>query len=408
MLLNYDLIRQDKEAYAKKLAKKNYNGLDELLALEEKYRAVLTRLNDARAERNQAAEKRDIEKGKQLKLEVEKLEQDETKLKDELLIAELAVPNAPMDEVPEGGENDAKEIIKVGEPTKFTFPIKDHLELALNLDILDMERAAKAAGARFYYLKNKGLLLEWALLRFVTDKLLDKGFQLMSTPHLLKKEVMQASGFNGEDDIYHLEKDDLYLNGTAEQCVLGYLMDDIIEKDKLPCRIAAYSTAYRREAGSHGKDVKGIIRLHQFDKLEMFCVVAPEDSEAEHQMMIGIAEEVLKDLELPYRKVLLAANDCSRASVKTYDLEVWLPSQNCYRETHSCSNTTDFQTRRAKIRYRTNDDKTAYPHALNATAIALPRFLVPLLENYQTKKGTIKIPKALKPYVGFAEIANTD
>jgi seryl-tRNA synthetase len=407
MILNFDAIRQDPKAYAARLKKKGFKGnLDEILLLDNEYREMVASVSDLRAKRNEAAKSRDIEEGKRLKDAISILEEKETALENRLRELELTVPNAPFADVPDGGEESNQVVSQHGKIPHFDFPIKDHIELGESLDLLDLERAAKVSGARFYYLKNQAVELEWALLQLVKDKLVDRGFTLMTTPHMVKPDIMKAGGFipGGEEEIYHLEKDDLYLIGTAEQSVLGYYFDEVLEADKLPAKFLAFSSSYRREAGSHGKDTKGIIRVHQFDKLEMFVISRPVDSDKLHEELVGIEEEILTDLGLPYQKVLLAAGDISRASAKTFDLEVWLPSQNRYLETSSASNTTDYQTRRSKIRYKTGEGKTEYAHALNATAMAATRMLVVLFENYQTKEGTIIIPEALRPYLKFDEI----
>lgn len=374
--------------------------LDMVLGAYGKYLEELQKVEELRAQKNEAAKNKDIEGGKKVANELSKAEKKLTDLENSLNELTFNIPNIPQNDVPAGGEDEAVELARVGEPTKIVDP-KDHIELGKSLDIIDIERGVKVAGSRFYYLKNQAVELEFALVRWLMDILKEKGFEFLIGPQLVSEQVMMAGGYLGKaaDEVYKTQ-DDLYLVGTSEQSILGYHMDETIE---VPKRYAAFSSCFRREAGSHGKDVKGIIRTHQFDKVEMFAYTAPEDSAAEHEFLLSIEEEILQKLEIPYRKMLLAAGDISAASSKTYDLESWIPSQNQYRETQSCSNCTDWQSRMANIRFK-RDGKTEYVHTLNGTAVAIGRLLVALLENHQRADGSVGVPKVLHSYLSFTEV----
>ncbi len=375
--------------------------LDHVLAAYDKYLKELQGVEELRSQKNAAAKSKDIEVGKKVGAALGKSEKKLAEMEKELHQLAGAIPNIPQDDVPKGGEDSAIEIAQVGKPQKIS-KVKDHIELGNSLDIIDIERGAKVAGSRFYYLKNEAVELEFALVRWIMDLLKEKDFGFLVGPQLVSEKVMMAGGYLGKaaDEVYKTQ-DDLYLIGTSEQSILGYHMDEIIE---VPKRYASFSTCFRREAGSHGKDVKGIIRSHQFDKIEMFAYTAPEDSASEHEFLVSIEEEILQRLEIPYRKMLLGAGDMSAASSKTYDLESWIPSQDSYRETQSCSNCTDWQARMANIRFK-REGKTEYVHTLNGTAIAIGRLLVALLENHQQADGSVKMPAALHPYLSFKEIS---
>jgi seryl-tRNA synthetase len=290
---------------------------------------------------------------------------------------------------------------KVGKTQKFDFKVRDHVELGEMLDIIDLERAGKVSGSRFVYLKNEGAILQFALMRWAMDILVNKGFCPMLPPVMVKGEIMDAMGYlqhGGNDETYFFEKDDLYLIGTSEQSGLPYHRDEILDQAELPKRYVCYSTCFRREAGSYGKDVKGMIRNHQFDKLEMLSVTTPEESQKEHEMFLAIEEELMQALGLPYQVVVLCTGDLGDPAAKTYDIETWFPSQDKYRETHSTSTTTDFQARRLNMRYKTKEGKNIYCHTLNGTAFAR-RSLIAILENFQQEDGSVEIPKLLRPYM---------
>jgi seryl-tRNA synthetase len=397
-----DLLEKGKrEEMTKQLGRKGYKGdLDKIIKLETERLDVTPQLDKLRAEANKLAKAKDIEGGKKISGEVKTLEVKYQKIINELQPLLNELPNPPADDVPDGGENDGKVLKAMGVLPNLKNP-KDHIELGASLDLIDIERGVKASGSRFCYLKNQAVELEFALIQMVGGLLANRGFKFLMGPQLLSEKAMMAGGYLGKasEEVYKTQ-DDLYLAGTSEQTILAYHMDEIIE---VPKRYASFSTCYRREAGSYGKDVKGIIRTHQFDKIEMFMFVEPTRSEEELEFLSSIQEEILQGLEIPYKKVLLAAGDLSIASAKTIDMESYLPSQNTFRETHSASNCTDWQARRANIRYKVGK-QTEYVHTLNGTGIAIGRLLAVMLENYQQEDGSIKIPTALHPYLSFKEI----
>jgi seryl-tRNA synthetase len=315
------------------------------------------------------------------------------------------IENVVISGVPSGGEDDFVVIKEVGKIPSFDFEPKDHQELGEILDIIDIERGAKISGSRFYFLKGMGARLELALMNLALDKATAAGFTALITPTLVRPEVMAGTGFLGEhsDEIYYLPADELYLTGTSEVALAGYHRDEIIELDSEPLRYAGWSTCYRREAGSHGKDNRGILRVHQFNKLEMFSYIKPELAEAEHQRLLAFQEEMLSACELPYRVIDTAAGDLGSSAARKYDAEAWVPTQGTYRELTSTSNCTTYQARRLNVRYRAEDGKTAVAATLNGT-LATTRWLVAILENHQQADGSVRIPEALRPYLGGAEV----
>jgi len=317
----------------------------------------------------------------------------------------IQIPNLPLKDVPVGkSEEDNKVVRKYG---KAKPGANSYLELSEKLDIIDIKRAAKVSGARFGYLKKGLALLEFGLVQLALDILTKQGFIPVIPPVLIKPKMMQAMGYleqGGDDEVYHVSKDDLYLIGTAEQSIGPMHAGEIFNEKDLPKRYAAFSSCFRREAGSYGKDTKGILRVHQFDKLEMFSFCRPEDSVSEHKFFLSLEEKLMKTLKLPYRVVQLCTGDLSFVSASTYDIETWMPGQETYRETHSASNCTDFQSRRLDIRYRSGQD-TNFVHTINGTAFAIGRTLIAIIENYQQKDGSIKVPLALKKYVNIDRIS---
>lgn len=320
----------------------------------------------------------------------------------------LQVPNVPDMSVPEGeSDADNKEIKVWGDIPKFDFQPKDHIELMENLDMVDLDRGTKVAGFRGYYLKNDGALLQFALWKFVNDFFEKKGnFMPMVVPSLVKKELLLGTGYlpQGEEDLYRTQ-DESYLSGTAEVGVMGYFMDEVLKKEELPKKIIAFSPCYRREAGAHGKDVKGLYRVHEFYKLEqvVLCEASHEESVKHHEELLENAEALLQALELPYHVVVNCGADLGLGQVKKYDIETWMPSKNKYGETHSCSYFHDFQTRRLNIKYRDTDGSLKLAHSLNNTALATTRILIQLVENHQKADGSIRIPELLRPYMGGRE-----
>jgi seryl-tRNA synthetase len=315
------------------------------------------------------------------------------------------IENVVIDGVPEGGEDDFVVVKEVGTKPSFDFEPKDHVALGELLDVIDIERGAKISGSRFYFLKGMGARLELALMNLALDQATKAGFTALITPTLVRPEIMAGTGFLGEhaDEIYYLPADDLYLTGTSEVALAGYHRDEIIELEDGPLRYAGWSTCYRREAGSHGKDTRGILRVHQFNKLEMFSYIAPDQAEAEHQKLLSFQEDMLQACELPYRVIDTAAGDLGSSAARKYDAEAWVPTQGNYRELTSTSNCTTFQARRLNVRYRTADGKTATAATLNGT-LATTRWLVAILENHQQADGSVKIPAALRPYLGGEEM----
>jgi seryl-tRNA synthetase len=391
------------EQLGKRLALKGYaEDLKKVSDLAKQEIVAIQKLEKKRAEHNQATKARNINAGIGLSIEEKKLEKYWKDIHSKLVPLWRAVPNPPEKDVPEGGEEHNKPIGHWGEIPEIKKPL-DHVQLGERLQIIDIERGAKTSGSRFYFLKNEAVELEFALVQWVLDMLKAKKFELLVPPVMVKEEVIGAGGYLGQaaDEVYKVAQDSLYLVGTSEQSILGYHMDENI---KVPKRYAAFSTCFRREAGSYGKDVKGIIRTHQFDKIEMFSFVAPEDSKKEHDFLVSLQEKILQDLKIPYQKVLIAAGDLGMPAARKIDLESWLPSQKRYRETHSCSNCTDWQAVRAAIRFRDKDKKLKYVHTLNGTAVAIGRLLTVLLENYQKPDGSVIVPEILQPYLTFREI----
>jgi seryl-tRNA synthetase len=315
------------------------------------------------------------------------------------------IENVVLQGVPVGGEDDYVVIKEVGNKPSFDFEPKDHVALGESLDVIDMERGAKISGSRFYFLKGMGARLELALMNLALDKATKAGFTALITPTLVRPETMAGTGFLGEhaDEIYYLPADDLYLTGTSEVALAGYHRDEIIELGQEPVRYAGWSTCYRREAGSHGKDTRGILRVHQFNKLEMFSYCLPELAEQEHQKLLAFQEEMLQACELPYRVIETAAGDLGSSAARKFDAEAWVPTQGDYRELTSTSNCTTYQARRLNVRYRTEEGKTAIAATLNGT-LATTRWLVAILENHQKADGSVVIPRALRPYLGGQEL----
>ena len=315
------------------------------------------------------------------------------------------IENVIIDGVPAGGEADFVEIRRVGEVPTFDFTPRDHLELGELLGAIDMERGAKVSGARFYFLKGIGARLEIALMNLALNSALEAGFVPLITPTLVRPEIMRGTGFLGEhaDEVYHLPDDDLYLTGTSEVALAGYHKDEILDLADGPLRYAGWSTCYRREAGSHGKDTRGIIRVHQFNKLEMFVYTTPEEAEAEHERLLGWQEEMLGKLGLTYRVIDVAAGDLGSSAARKFDVEAWIPTQDAYRELTSTSNCTTYQSRRLDIRHRPDGGRTQPVATLNGT-LATTRWIVALLETHQREDGSVWVPEPLRPYLGGLEV----
>jgi seryl-tRNA synthetase len=365
---------------------------------------------NAEATKTAAVDRREtlIKQGRELKEKVKEAEEHLVQLESVLETETKKYPNLLRADVPIGKSSDDNEVVKtVNEPPKFSFPIKDHLELGEKLGMIDVERAGKVSGSRFAYIKGDAALLELALINYTISALVKEGFTPVFPPHIISTQAMAAMGYlehGGEEEIYHLKNDDAVLIGTSEQSIGPMHMDEILSLEKLPLRYAGFSPCYRREAGSHGRDVRGILRMHQFDKIEMFSYTEPAKSDAEHEFLLSMEEKLMRGLGLPYRVMKLCSGDLGRPSARTYDIETWIPSQNMYRETHSTSNTTDYQTRRLKIRYKNAASKNELVHALNGTAFALGRIMIAILENNQRADGSIIIPEVLRQWMGKDKI----
>ncbi|MFZ0493774.1 MAG: serine--tRNA ligase [Acidimicrobiia bacterium] len=315
----------------------------------------------------------------------------------------IRVPNLVHESVPEGmTDEDAVEIERWGVQTAFAFDAKDHQELGELLDLIDVERGVRTSGSRFGYLKGKAVLLEMGLVRWVMDTLVREGFTPMLPPVLVREHALFGTGFFPDDSeqVYAVEKDDLFLVGTSEVPLAAYHADEILDVEDMPIRYAGFSTCFRREAGTYGKDTRGIFRVHQFDKVEMFTFCHPDESWAEHERLLAVEKKVVQGLELPYHVVNIPAGDLGASAAKKYDIEAWFPSLGTYREITSCSNTTDFQARRLAIRFRTETGNELV-HTLNGTAVAVGRTILAILENHQRDDGSVVIPEVLRPYVGF-------
>ncbi len=406
-----------KQGAARKHKKVN---VDKIVELYEKRSEKLQKLEELRARQNEVSthipKAKDEEKAQLLaemakvKGETKILEPEIAELETEIDSLALNVPNPPLDSVPDGTEEDNKGFKTHGEKPKFNFTPKDHIELGKSLDIIDIERGTRTSGARFYYLKNEAVLLEFAIVQHVLHKLVAKGFKPVIPPVLVKEEAMFATGFFPADrnEIYHVnpktaenpENDDLYLVGTSEVPLNMLHYTEILPEEDLPIRYCGFSACFRREAGSYGKDTAGIIRVHQFDKIEMFSFCNPEKSEEEHELIRSIEEEIMSELGFHYQVVNICAGDLGAPAAKKYDIEVWIPTQEKFRELTSCSNCTDFQARRSKIRHKNAQGKNEYLHTLNGTAVAIARTLVAILENYQNEDGSVTIPEVLQPYMG--------
>lgn len=446
-MIDIKFIRETPKLVEENMKKRGFD-IKPLKMLEEldKKRSFLIhqKIEPLRQKRNKIAEevasgKKDerlVEEGRIVKNELQGFKKDLEDLEIGYQKLLYEIPNLMLEDIPSGDASKNKIIKQVGKPKKFSFKIKDHVELGQILDLIDIERASKISGSRFSYLKNQLVILELALVQLALNKLVSNGFTPIIPPALIKKEITDGLGYwHGKIDerhtsnenyylVYDPEEDtkgneistSLYLIGTGEHAIVPMFKNETIEGKELPLKYAAFSPCFRREAGTYGKDTKGILRQHQFDKVEMVCFVKPEDDEKERGKMLFIAEDLVTSLELPYRLVKLASGDLGFPSAETIDIETWIPSQNKYRETHSVSTTTDFQSRRLNIRFKTpqpgsmmltgvgGGSRTEFVHILNGTAFAIGRTLIAIMENYQQKDGSIQVPKVLQKYTGFSKI----
>ncbi|OGH21643.1 MAG: serine--tRNA ligase [Candidatus Levybacteria bacterium RIFCSPHIGHO2_01_FULL_41_15] len=417
-MIDIKLIRENPQEIKKKIKDRGVDiDTDHILKLDTEVKELSTSVQKLREERNKAASEKDIKKGRKIKEELRKQEErlriSERNL-EELL---LQLPNIVLHKVPVGDASKNEVIKTEGSPPKFSFAPKDHLELGENLGIIDTKRAAKVSGTRFGFLKGDAALLEFALIQFVLEKLLPENFIPIVPPVLLKSDITEGLGYwqLGGNENYYFVRDfelseskkeknvDLYLVGTGEHAVVPMHKDEVFNIKDLPKRYLVFSSSFRREAGSYGKDTRGIFRVHQFDKLEMVSFVRPKDDEIERKKLLETAEKLVADLGLPYQLVRLATQDLAFPSAETIDIEIWMPSQNKYRETHSISTTTDFQARRLNIKYQAGNERS-FVHILNGTAFAIGRTIIAILENYQQKDGSILVPKVLQKYMGKTSI----
>jgi seryl-tRNA synthetase len=388
--------------------------VDALLAADATRREAVKRFGDLRAEQKTASlavrgaspDERPaiLERAKALAAQVKEAEDAQRAADAALRAAHLPIANVIADEVPPGGEDDAVLMRTVGEVPAYDFPVRDHIEIGEALGAIDMERGAKVSGARFYFLTGPGALLEFALAQLAISRAVAAGFIPVVAPALVRPEAMEGTGFLGEHDeeVYRIERDDLYLVGTSEVALAGMHSDEVLELDG-PKRYAGWSSCFRREAGSYGKDTRGIIRVHWFDKVEMFSFCPPEEAAAEHLRLLQWEEEFLQALELPYRVVDIAAGDLGTSAARKYDIEAWFPSQGTYRELTSTSDCTTFQARRLNIRFRDADGKPQTAATLNGTLCAIARTIACLLEVHQRADGSMYVPKALRPWLGGVE-----
>ena len=418
-MIDIKLIREKPEIVknSQKARGMSAEEIDKIIKFDKEWRELKEEVDSLRAKRNKISQEINTLKknGKnadsllETAREIPKLIEQKEKLMDEkkenrdLLLKEI--PNIIDKSVPIGDVSKNKVLKEFGKMVKPKFKLKDHAEILEALDLLDTEKASEVAGSRFYYLKGDLVKLNWAIVNFALDYFKKKGFTLIQPPYMLRKESLEGAITLGafEEMIYKIDGEDLYLIGTAEHAINAYHSNEVLSPNNLPIRYAGISPCFRKEAGSHGKDTKGIFRIHQFEKIEQFVFCKPEDSWKEFEIILKNSEELLKELEIPFRFVCLSSQETGRVPVKTIDFEGWFPNQGAYRELGSCSNCTDYQARRSNIKYQKGSE-TAFVHTLNNTAIPTERMIVCLVENFQQEDGSIKIPKALWKYTGFKEI----
>ena len=416
-MLDPKLIKEKSQMIRDMLKARSVNfDLDGLIESDQRRRELIIKTDELRKKKNQLAlqisqKKKSGEEISSVLIEMKGVSEDLGKLESEQEGIEkiysrlaLTIPNLIHESVPIGIDETAnKEIRKWGEIPNFDFKINDHIDISENLDVVDLERAAKVAGARFYYLKNDLVRLNQSLIHYGLDFLAKKEYSLIQPPYMINRESMEGDVIadDFEEVIYKIEDEDLYMIGTSEHAMAAMHSKEILEGKDLPLKYAGISPCFRKEAGAHGRDQKGIFRVHQFDKIEQFVFSRPEDSWKEHEKMLSVVEEFYQELEIPHKVMLLSTGDMGKISAKTYDIEGWMAGQKAYREIVSCSNCLDYQARRLKIRFRdkTNED-TQYVHTLNSTLIATTRILVSIMENFQTKDGHIRIPRVLQSYMG--------
>ncbi|MGV0581652.1 serine--tRNA ligase [Mycolicibacterium elephantis] len=412
-MIDLKLLRKNPDVVrASQRARGEDPGLvDALLESDTARRAAITAADNLRAEQKAASKKVGkaspeerpalLEEAKSLADKVKAAEAEQAEAEKAFIAAHMAIANVIIDGVPAGGEDDFVVLETVGEPRAIDDP-KDHVELGESLGLIDLERGAKVSGARFYFLTGAGAQLQLGLMQLAARLATDNGFTLMIPPVLVRPEVMAGTGFLGahSEEVYRIDSDDLYLVGTSEVPLAGYHADEILDLSGGPLRYAGWSSCFRREAGSHGKDTRGIIRVHQFDKVEGFVYCTPDQAEAEHDRLLGWQREMLAKIDVPYRVIDIAAGDLGMSAARKFDCEAWLPTQQTYRELTSTSNCTTFQARRLAVRYRDENGKPQIAATLNGT-LATTRWLVAILENHQQPDGSVRVPEALVPFVGI-------
>ncbi len=408
-MLDIKYIRDNIDHVRQATTDKGFNSdvVAELINVDLKRRQTLQRVEELRAERNTLG-KENIDRAKKLKVELSDFEEDQKELDAKYEELMLKVPNPAAADVKVGTPEDNEIIKTVGEHTEFDFPVKDHVEIGTLTDTIDLERGSKVAQSGFYFMKGDGALLELAIMNYAFKKLALHGFTPVITPNVAKEKNIVGCGFQARSDkerqIYHIEDDDLDLVATAEITLVGMHGDEVIPAEKLPLLYAGWSYCYRKEIGSYGKDVRGILRVHEFRKVEMVVFCLPDESEKWHEKLLAIEEEMWQELKIPYQVVKMATGDLGNAASRKYDIEAWMPSQNKYREVTSTSNTTDFQARRLNIKTKI-DGKNEYVHTLNGTVFALSRAPIAIYENFQNADGTVTIPEVLRSYMGKDTIA---
>ena len=417
-MIDPNILRTDLDRLLSSLRRRGIElDLVELVRLDEQVRRTRQQSEEVRALQKEAGreiaklsghdKEAAIARVAQLAEDYKRLDAEAEDLAEQFTQTWATIPNL-VDETAADGTSDAdnQEIKRVGVPPAFDFTPSDFTTIGSSLDLVDMDRGAKVSGSRFGYLKGQAVLLEFALVRYAFDHLLAHGFTPMAPPVLVREQALYGTGFFPADreQVYAVPADDLYLVGTSEVPLAAYHTDEILES--LPARYAGFSTCFRREAGSYGRDTQGLFRVHQFDKVEMFVFTRPEDSHEEHDRLLSIEEGIVQGLELPYRVVNVAAGDLGASAAKKFDIEAWFPSQQTYREITSCSNTTDYQARRLKVRYR-SETGNQLVHTLNGTAVAIGRMILAILENYQEADGSVAMPEVLVPYLGFERIKSS-
>lgn len=410
-MLDINFIRENVDLVKKGVSAKSFDSslIDKVLELDEKRRKLLLEVEQLRAKRNKIAdEKKPSDEGKEIKEVLKDKEPELEKIQSEYKELLFKIPNLPSRKSPIGkSDKENVEVRKWGEPTKFSFKPKDHLEIGKHLKMLDFETGAKVTGSQFFFLYGDGVLLELALTHFVLDKLSKKGFLPVMTPDLAKSRYYLGTGYSpkgNEAQIYTIEGQDLGLIATAEVTLAGSHADQIIPEDKLPLKYVGYSHCFRQEAGAYGKYSKGLYRVHQFTKTEMFIYCKPEDSEKFHEELLEAEEEIFQDLEIPYRVVEMCTGDLGAMAARKFDIEAWMPGRDDYGEVTSTSNCTDYQARNLNIKFRRNSGENEYAHMLNGTAVVMSRVPLAILENYQNEDGSVRIPDVLQKWMGKEKI----